>query len=306
MSNFAAMQFRQEQLSRRSMAQNDDFRQEEQEDLARRQSTSQPRIDLNQFGYTTRRVSKPADRFTSQEDRSTQARQENNWIQDQVAEEDILYAPQHANWRFYSQFQDPVQGTQRRPREPAQEAAPAGDRQETHNFLRPETPRARPETPRNPRPELPRLIRTETHPPRQREIRGQRENAQHLPQAPVSQEQALRLQLELTTQLASLQAKVLEANDNKAAKITPAQSRENPVEGEISEDEYSEEEEVDWSGKVIDKEDSKEASISNDGFTYWNSLVGTDEAGLKTLKFKRPYKQPLTKMQAFSEVSFKL
>jgi len=109
----------------------------------------------------------------------------------------------------------------------------------------------------------------------------------------------------LTTQLASLQAKVLEANDNKAAKITPAQSRENPVEGEISEDEYSEEEEVDWSGKVIDKEDSKETGISNDGFTYWNGLVGTDEAGLKTLKFKRPYRQPPTKMQAFSEVSFR-
>ena len=115
-------------------------------------------------------------------------------------------------------------------------------------------------------------MRTETHPPRQRDVRGQRENAQHLPQAPGSQEQALRLQLELTTQLASLQAKVLEANDNKTAKIAPALRKENPVEGENSEDEYSEEEEVDWSGKAIDKEDNKEAGISNDGFTYWNGL----------------------------------
>ena len=103
----------------------------------------------------------------------------------------------------------------------------------------------------------------------------------------------------MTTQIASLQAKVLEANNNKAARIVPPQ-KENPVEGEISEDEYSEEEETDWAGRVIDKEDSKEAFISTDGFGYWNGIVGTDEAGLKTLKFK----QPLTKMQAFSEVSF--
>ena len=72
----------------------------------------------------------------------------------------------------------------------------------------------------------------------------------------------------------------------------------------MSEDEYSEEEETDWAGRIIDKDDSKEAFISTDGFEYWNGLVGTDEAGLKTLKFKRPYKQPLAKMQAFSEVSF--
>ena len=76
------------------------------------------------------------------------------------------------------------------------------------------------------------------------------------------------------------------------------------MEGENTADEYSEEEEVDWSGKVIDKEESKEAGISNDAFTCWNGLVAIDEAGLKTLKFKRPYKQSLAKMQAFSEVSF--
>ena len=127
-----------------------------------------------------------------------------------------------------------------------------------------------------PRQEIPRLIRTETHPPRQREARGQRENVQQPPQAPGSQEQALRLQLDLTTQIASLQAKVLEANDNKAARIVPAQ-KENPVEGEISEDEYSEEEETDWAGRVIDKEDSKEAGISTDGFGYWNGLVGNPQ-----------------------------
>ena len=78
------------------------------------------------------------------------------------------------------------------------------------------------------------------------------------------------------------------------------------MEGENSADEYSDEEEVDWSGKVIDREESKEAGISNDAFTCWNGLVGIDETGLKTLKFKRPYKQNLAKMQAFSEVSYKI
>ena len=157
---------------------------------------SQPRPDLNQFEYTTRRASIPEDRFTSQEDRSTQARQENVRMEDYEAEGEVLYGPQNANWRFYSQFQDPVQGTQRRPRAPAQEAPPVGERQEGHTFLRPEIPRPRPDFPRPlsteiprqepirteiPRQEIPRLIRTETHPPRHREDRGQRGNVQQPP-----------------------------------------------------------------------------------------------------------------------------
>jgi hypothetical protein len=106
----------------------------------------------------------------------------------------------------------------------------------------------------------------------------------------------------LTTQLASLQAKVLEANNNKTEKVVPSQTN-NPVEGEISDDEYSEEEETDWAGRVIDKEDSKEVFLSADASAYWNSLIGIDDSGIKTLKFKRPLKQTLV-LGKFSEGEF--
>ena len=179
------------------MTQNDASRHVDQEDLVRRQLMSQPRFNLIHSGHTTRRVSLPADRLTSQEDRSSQVRQESVQIEDLGAEEETLYAPQNANWSFHGQFKDPVQGIERRPRIPAQEALPAREGQEAYSFLRPEVPRARPENPRPPRTEIPRqeaprLVRSKTHPPRHREARAQRENDQQPSQAPGAQEQALR------------------------------------------------------------------------------------------------------------------
>lgn len=198
----ATAQFSQTQ---RSMTQDEVSREEEQEDMFRRQAQPQSRIDLEQYGYRPKRVFLPSDRESTQEGRSMSAPQENDRLEDEEADEDVLYAPQQASWRFSRQFQDPVQGTHPRLRASAQDPAPAGSRTES---LRPETPRLpRPELPKCVRPGIPRL--PEENRQRQRDIRGHREYAQHPPQAAGSQ-------LELATQLASLQAKVLEANDNKA------------------------------------------------------------------------------------------
>ena len=289
-------QFRQEQMTQRNMTQNDASRHGTQGDSTENQSQSLPRIDPALYGHRPRRVSLPENESTSQEDRNIQSRQDPVRLTDQDEANQTLYAPQSINGRGYRQFQDPVQATQRRPGIPSQGTPQTRVSQENHSFLRPEIPRVRPENPRAdvPRQEVPRLLRSETHPPRQRE------NVQQ--QAPNPQEQALRLQLDLTTQLASLQAKVLEANNNKTEKVAPSQNN-NPVEGEISDDEYSEEEETDWAGRVIDKEDSKEVFLSADAFAYWNSLIGIDDSGIKTLKFKRPLKQTLV-LGKFSEGEF--
>ena len=320
LSNLADTHFRQEQVTQRNMTQNTASRHETQGDLTKNQSQSQPRTDPIQYGYGSNRISLPMDTSTSQEIRSTQAHQESVQIEDlgsdRDADQESLYAPQNANWRSYNQFQDPVQGIQRKPRTSPQEAPRTGIRRDNYNFLRPEIPKAEIEVLRPPRTDIPRQefprllrsethppgLRSETHPPGLREIRAQREADQQPPQATSSQEQALRLQLDLTTQLASLQAKVLEANNNKVAKTVPPQT-ESPVEGEISDEEYSEEEETDWAGRVIDKEDSKEGFLSADASAYWNSLIGIDEAGIKTLKFKKPLKQTIA-LAKFSEGEF--
>ena len=96
----------------------------------------------------------------------------------------------------------------------------------------------------------------------------------------------------MTTQLASLQAKFIEANANKSVKDPPSQipspqKQDTPVEDEFSGDEDSEEDSlaIDWSGKVIDR-GAPEVGISNEAFNCWDKLIALDEPGQKSLKFK--------------------